>query len=165
MIKLKRLENTEISIVQNLAKEIWNEHYSKILSQAQIDFMLNLFYSEEKIQEELNHENITWNLIYLDEIPVGYISCKIESEEIHLSKIYIKSETRGKGLGKIMLNHAIELTKNLNKKSLYLNVNKYNTDSIKFYESQDFTIIEEGIFDIGNGYVMDDFIMKKTITH
>ena len=72
----------------------------------------------------------------------------------------MKAETRGKGLGKFLLNRAVDLAKQNDKKSIYLNVNKYNTDSIAFYERMGFVKIEEGVFDIGNGYVMDDFILE-----
>lgn len=164
MIKIKPLQIKEIPIVQNLAKIIWDEYYRQILSQAQIDYMLKLFYSTANIQQEIN-EKITWDILYLNENPVGYISCKIENKKVHLSKIYLKAETRGKGLGKMMLNHAYEITQKNQCNSLYLNVNKNNLNSIKFYESQGFVKIDEGVFDIGNGYVMDDYIMEKIVSY
>jgi ribosomal protein S18 acetylase RimI-like enzyme len=157
---IRALELDQIPIVQKLAREIWEEHYGPILSSDQIDYMLNLFYSNENIQKEIK-EGIYWDLIYYQNIAVGYISCKLELEKVHLSKIYLKSEMRGKGLGKIMFNHAIQITQNQQKKSVYLNVNKNNADSIEFYKRNGFEIIEEGVFDIGNGYVMDDYIMEK----
>jgi ribosomal protein S18 acetylase RimI-like enzyme len=43
-----------------------------------------------------------------------------------------------------------------------LNVNKRNI-AIRFYESIGFAITNEEVIDIGNGFVMDDFVMEKTI--
>ena len=121
--------------------------------------MLNLFYSEEKIKGELE-EGISWEMLYENGQPIGYLVCKLEPEKLYISKIYLKAETRGKGLGKFLLNQAIELAKQNDKKSIYLNVNKYNSDSIAFYERNGFVKMDEGVFEIGNGYVMDDFILE-----
>lgn len=163
MIELKPLTSFEIPTVQQLAREIWEEHYIKILSQEQIDYMLDKFYSTEKIKSEIE-EGIVWELLMDDEKPIGYLVCKIESDKLYISKIYLKAETRGKGLGKLLLNRAVELAKQHNKNSIYLNVNKHNTDSISFYERMGFVKIDEGVFDIGNGYVMDDFILELMLT-
>jgi len=161
-LKLIRITQKEIPIVQQLAWEIWSEHYIKILSQQQIDYMLDLFYSEAKIKSEIE-EGIIWEMLLENEKPIGYLVCKIESEKIYISKIYLKAETRGKGLGRFLLNRAIELAKQYNKYLIYLNVNKNNSDSIAFYERNGFQKIDEGIFDIGNGYVMDDFIYELNL--
>lgn len=159
MNKLINISIDLIPTVQQLAREIWGEHYIKILSQEQIDYMLRKFYSTEKIQSEIV-EGVLWEMLLDDEKPIGFLVCKIESEKVYISKIYLKAETRGKGLGKYLLNRAVDLAKQNDKKSIYLNVNKYNTDSIAFYERIGFVKVEEGVFDIGNGYVMDDFIME-----
>lgn len=158
-MKLIKITKEEIATVQQLAREIWDEHYIKILSQEQIDYMLGEFYSTEKIESEIK-EGILWEMLWDDEKPIGFLVCKIESDKLYISKIYLKAEKRGKGLGKFLLNRAVELAEQNGKKSIYLNVNKYNTDSIAFYERMGFVKIEEGVFDIGNGYVMDDFILE-----
>jgi ribosomal protein S18 acetylase RimI-like enzyme len=160
---LTPLDIKDIQIVQNLAREIWDEHYSSILSQDQIDYMLDLFYSKKAIENDIK-AGITWDILWYDEIPVGYISCKIEPKKVHLSKIYLKAEMRGKGLGKFMLNRAFQITESKNINYIYLNVNKNNQNSIQFYLNNGFKINNEGIFDIGKGYVMDDFIMEKSIS-
>lgn len=163
-MELRKISNSEIPTVQKLAREIWNEHYIKILSQEQIDYMLDKFYSSEKIASEIE-EGIIWEMLWEKENPIGYLVCKLESEKLYISKIYLKAETRGKGLGKFLLDHAKELAKQHQKKSIYLNVNKYNSDSIAFYERNGFVKIDEGIFEIGNRFVMDDFIMALDIRH
>ncbi len=162
-MKLITIKSQQIPIVQQLAREIWEEHYIKIISKQQIDYMLDLFYSSEKIQSEIE-EGVIWEMLIDEGNPIGYLVCKIESDKLYISKIYLKAETRGKGLGKLLLHRAVELAKQNNKNSIYLNVNKHNTDSISFYERMGFVKIDEGVFDIGNGYVMDDFILELMLT-
>ena len=47
-------------------------------------------------------------------------------------------------------------------KRIILNVNKENP-ARKMYESQGFKVFKEEVFDIGNGYVMDDFLMEHLL--
>lgn len=162
MHQLRKITKNEIPAVRKLAHEIWNEHYIKILSQDQIDYMLDLFYSTQKIESEID-KGIIWEMFVVDEEPVGYLVCKTEQSKIYISKIYLKAKTRGQGLGKLLLNRAIELALQNHKKSIYLNVNKNNTDAIAFYKRNGFVKVDEGVFDIGNGYVMDDYIMELTL--
>jgi ribosomal protein S18 acetylase RimI-like enzyme len=45
---------------------------------------------------------------------------------------------------------------------LFLNVNKYNS-AIQFYHKIGFEIAKEEVIDIGNGFVMDDYVMEKQL--
>lgn len=158
-MKLVKLKSEDISTVQQLAREIWEEHYLPIIGQQQIDYMLDLFYSTEKIQKELE-DGVFWEILYLENEAIGYLVCEVEEENIQLSKLYLKSKVRGKGLGKFLIDRSKEIAKENNKNSIRLNVNKNNTQSIAFYERVGFLKVEEGVFDIGNGYFMDDFIYE-----
>jgi ribosomal protein S18 acetylase RimI-like enzyme len=42
-------------------------------------------------------------------------------------------------------------------------VNKRNPGAISFYKAAGFTIAREAVFDIGSGFVMDDYIMEKRL--
>ncbi len=158
-MKLVKLKSEDISTVQQLAREIWEEHYLPIIGQQQIDYMLDLFYATEKIQKELE-EGVYWEILYLENEAIGYLVCEVEEENIQLSKLYLKSKVRGRGLGKFLIDRSKEIAKENNKNSIRLNVNKNNTQSIAFYERVGFLKVEEGVFDIGNGYFMDDFIYE-----
>lgn len=161
-MRLVKLTSEDIPTIQTLAKEIWEEHYTSILGTEQIDYMLELFYSTEKIQKELD-EDIHWEVLYIENEPIAYLACEIKEEKIHLSKLYLKEKFRGKGIGKFLISRAKEIAQNNNKRLIYLNVNKKNLSSISFYKSTGFKKVAEGIFDIGNGYVMDDFIFELKI--
>jgi ribosomal protein S18 acetylase RimI-like enzyme len=69
---------------------------------------------------------------------------------------------QGKGIGKALIDFIVNEAKERHQKGLILNVNKRNI-AIRFYESIGFNISNEEVIDIGNGFVMDDFVMEKTI--
>lgn len=159
---LKSLQTDEIPLLQELAREIWEEHYPGIITQGQIDYMLKHFYADERIQEELQR-GVYWSIYWKDSKPVGYMSCELRDEKLYLSKIYLKKSHRGKGYGREMIDLIHLIARQNGKKSVYLNVNKYNSASLEFYEKCGFQKTGEGVFDIGQGYVMDDYILTLNV--
>ena len=96
-MKLVKLKSEDISTVQQLAREIWEEHYFPIIGQQQIDYMLDLFYSTEKFKR-IGRWSF-WEILYLENEAIGYLVCEVEEENIQLSKLYLKSKVRGKDWG------------------------------------------------------------------
>ena len=155
---------TDISTIQNLAKESWNSAYANILEQEQIDYMLYLMYSESTLKTHFENPNYQYYLIQEDEVFLGFIGFEFhnELETTKLHRIYFLKEAQGKGLGKKALEFIKTETQKSGDKRLTLTVNK-NNNAKNFYESQGFKVYDEAIFDIGNGYVMDDYLMEFTI--
>ncbi len=144
-------------LLQTLAREIWYKHYTSILSTGQIDYMLNLMYSESTIEKEIN-SGVIWEIVLLDDTPVGFIAFTPSESTLKLNKLYIQPACHGKGYGQKALSHVIEYAKTHNIPKVYLTVNKKNQKAIKAYEKGGFTLTGSQVFDIGNGYVMDDFV-------
>lgn len=151
----------DIPTIQNLAKKSWNFAYANIISQEQIDYMLDLMYSEETLNQHLKNTNYQYYLISENDEFLGFVGFEFhqEPETTKLHRIYFLKEAQGKGLGKKALEFVINEAKNVNDKRVILTVNK-NNSAQKFYESQGFKVYNEAIFDIGNGYVMDDYLME-----
>ena len=150
-----------ISIIQDLAQRSWNAAYASILKQEQVDYMLNMMYSETTLKIHFENPNYRYYLIKEDEVFLGFIGFEFHNnmETTKLHRIYFLKEAQGKGLGK----KALEFVKNEAKKSgdkrIILTVNK-NNQAKNFYEFKGFKIYDEAVFDIGNGYVMDDYLME-----
>ncbi|MEQ8240696.1 MAG: GNAT family N-acetyltransferase [Cyclobacteriaceae bacterium] len=84
---------------------------------------------------------------------------------LFLSKIYVLKEYRGKGIGKAGMSFVQAQSEKLGFHSITLTVNKYNTTSIVAYERLGFQKVESIVVDIGEGFVMDDYVMKKQIVN
>lgn len=152
----------DFRIIETLATTIWTEHYTPIIGKEQVDYMLNKFQSIDAIKNQLE-EGGEYFIIKHKEIPVGYLSYYNREETLFLSKIYVLSTSRGKGIGKAAMSFIQSNAIKMSCPSISLTVNKYNTASIKAYEKMGFKKIEELIIDIGNGFIMDDFKMEKLI--
>ena len=57
-----------------------------------------------------------------------------------------------------MIDEVIKIAKNNQQKGVFLNVNKYNKAQF-FYQKLGFIITKEEVIDIGNNYIMDDYVM------
>tara|TARA_R110002049_G_scaffold304526_3_gene499867 strand:+ start:5334 stop:5858 length:525 start_codon:yes stop_codon:yes gene_type:complete len=163
MIAINQANKTcDFEVIERLADTIWRKHYIPIVGKPQIDYMLDKFQSVKAMEEQVatGYEYYT---VFYEELPVGYMSVKPESEYFFLSKIYVLSAYRGKGIGKTMMLFIEEKAKTYNLNKIRLTVNKYNINSIKAYEKMGFKNVRELVQDIGNGFVMDDFELVKML--
>lgn len=164
MYSIKVATTTEIPIIQTLVEQIWRPTYQSLLTTAQIDYMIDMMYSTASLTrqlEELQHQYI---LLYDETIPIGYASYSTTDTAgiFKLHKIYLHMSYQGKGVGKLLMNNVIEKVKALNAHILELDVNRDNKARL-FYEKQGFTIYKEKDTDIGNGYMMNDYVMRKLL--
>jgi RimJ/RimL family protein N-acetyltransferase len=152
----------QIQTVEDLAYEIWNEHFTPIIGKAQVDYMLETFQSRKAIAEQIE-QNYQYFLIRTDEGYIGYTSVQSKEDELFLSKLYIKSSQRGRGLGRKVVQFLERLAREKGLGKISLTVNKNNLDTIKAYEKFGFENLGSIVMDIGGGFVMDDYQMAKRI--
>jgi RimJ/RimL family protein N-acetyltransferase len=161
MISIDRVHSeNEVQLVAQLAHTIWNEHYVPIIGQDQVNYMVANFQSADAMAKQIQTEGYEYYIIRHLSVPAGYISIKLTGNELFLSKFYIVKEKRGTGLGKEGLKFICDRARTLGANSVKLTVNKYNTNSIKAYEKMGFVNVGSVVADIGEGYVMDDYVMK-----
>lgn len=165
MSEFKKVEtNEDITEIIRLAREIWQEHYVKIIGQEQVDYMLEKFQSQQAIACQLE-EGYEYFLIIDNDQKAGYLSIKHTEDDskLFLSKIYVHSQARGQGLGKAALEFIKALCRQRGISTIWLTVNKNNSHSIAWYLRMGFINAGSVIQDIGQGFVMDDYKMEKTI--
>ncbi len=154
----------QIKELCSLAKEIWNEYSICFISQEQIDYMLEKFQSEQVVKGQINFQNYQYYFMEEDGENIGYFAVQKQKDNLFLSKIYIKKDFRGKGFArKAFTNAIIPIARELELPKITLTVNKYNFASIMVYEKLGFDRVDSKEFDIGNGYIMDDYIYEYTI--
>ena len=85
-----------------------------------------------------------------------------EQSKLKINKLYVLPSFHGKGIGKKLIEKSIERAEFTGVKQIYLQVNKDNK-AVEFYKKVGFHIEKEAIFDIGHGFVMDDYIMAYSL--
>ena len=162
MFSIRIASPEDIPLIRELTLKVWPQTYAAIISPQQIDYMLDMMYSEASLQKQME-EGIKFILVYDETAPVGFAAYQeIQPAIYKLHKIYILTSQQGKGTGKFVIEHIIHDIKQKDADALHLQVNRHNK-ARSFYEKLGFAVIEEADFDIGNGYFMNDYIMKKKI--
>lgn len=163
--QIDALTEADFPVVAALAKTIWHAHYASIISVAQIDYMLAGRFTPENLHRYLRADDRWMCLLRLSGTPAGYCSwVRTETtDEMKLEQLYLLEEHRGKGLGGLMLRHIENHARQQDCRQLSLQVNKQNMEAVAFYRKAGFTVREEIVQDIGNGFVMDDFVMGKSL--
>lgn len=165
MITISEATTNDIKIIQNIVNITWPITYGKILSTEQLKYMLDLFYSDESLISQIEKKEQLFYLISEDETTLGFIGIEhnYQSQAItKIHKIYLLPETQGKGIGKKVVEEIQKLALENNSTSLSLNVNRFNS-ALSFYKKIGFEIIDEVNIDIGNGYLMEDYVMGKKL--
>lgn len=155
---LKRISNKEINFIANLAKEIWQEYYLGLITQEQIDFMLSKFYHRNQLELDLEN-GVHYFFIQENDRIMGFIAIsEQEDSKFFIHKFYITRDFRGKGMGSKVFS---EITQQFPQaQQIRLQVNRKNISSINFYFKNGFSIERWADFDIGNGFEMNDYIMR-----
>lgn len=152
-----------LPVIRQLAFEIWPATYASVLSQEQLDYMLELFYSDAALRKDFSKPGYFFFIVNFEGTNAGFAGVELkEDQTAHLHKIYLSPEVQGKGLGKKLIHFIIAFAKNAGARGLTLNVNRYNK-AVEFYRAVGFKIAREVDIEIGNGYFMNDYVMKKTL--
>ena len=164
MIEVNQLGVEDVIIVHHLAHEIWPHTYGEILSKEQLNYMLDWLYDINTLQEKVQ----TGYLFYLlkeNGVPKGFMALEPNYPDagyLRMHNLYVKPEQQKKGLGRALVNHAIDIAFDLDLRRVHLNVNRFNK-SLGFYKHVGFEVIGEEDIDIGKGYLMEDYILELNL--
>ncbi len=163
MISFWEVKNhSDLGKIEIMASTIWHEHYTPIIGKEQVLYMLDKFQSSGTMKDQID-KGYQYFMITFESENVGYLSFEKREKDLFLSKIYVLKEFRGKGIGKKAMKFVTEVAESLNCEKVSLTVNKFNFNAIKAYEKAGFLKKGALVQDIGNGFVMDDYLMEKTI--
>lgn len=168
--------NNELENIHKLAQNIWKEHYSNILTDGQIQYMVSNFQSVQAMEKQLKEGYKYLQILFKNEAEedtlVGYFSFvqkndssndlseDDKNQSVFLSKLYIEKTFRNQGIARSVISYLKRIAQKQDCKSIWLTVNKQNIHSIEAYKKLGFKTYREDSVDIGRGYVMDDYYMK-----
>lgn len=152
----------EIAETAKTAEEIWAEYYTPLLGAAQVSYMVENFQSEKAIKEQIE-EGYTYFLLEAEGKIIGYVGVQPRKDHLFLSKLYIKKESRGRGFASKALALVKDTAQENGLSRIRLTVNKGNANSIAVYENWGFETVDSVVTDIGDGFVMDDYVMDLVL--
>lgn len=162
-MEIAGLNKANISEIISLAEITWQHTYSSIISQEQIDFMLNRFYSPSVIEEQMDNPTHFFFGAKEGDSLLGYCHSFLQEESIKLSKLYVNPLKQSIGCGRQLLQHLEEFSRSMNIQQIELNVNRYNPAK-DFYLKMGFKIVSEVDIPLDK-FWLNDYIMMKPLSN
>lgn len=162
-LHVHRMTPQEVDAVCALARVVWQATYPILISQAQIDAMLGDRYAAAHIHSQLDNPAHAWWVAQQHQTLVGFAHATMNGTDCKLDKLYVHPNTQRQGIGAALLHTIQQWARQQLARRLWLQVNRGNTQAIAAYRKYGFRIVESRVFDIGNGYVMDDYVMEQLL--
>lgn len=170
--KLESENKDAIKEMSDFAGKIFFDYYDSQLPEGQASYMKDRFLSVSAIEDKVSETHdpkAIFEFVKDEETKekLGFVCYWIQKDEnnkdeCYLDKYYLSESNRGKGLGKIIMDHLKIFCKENNLPHITLNVNKYNK-TVAIYEKLGFKKVRDEVNDIGSGYVMDDFVLRLEV--
>jgi GNAT superfamily N-acetyltransferase len=159
-LAVRPLAEDEVEILGRLAREVWHAHYPGIIRLEQIEFMLNERYSPAAIRASLASQ--CWDAAWLDRQMAGFAHSFADDAPASwkLDKLYVHPAQQRKSIGAALLQQARRHALDAGASRLVLRVNKRNTIALAAYAKYGFRVYGEHVLGIGNGFVMDDYLLE-----
>jgi len=154
----------DIPDIQQIADKSWRNVYGAILSQEQIDYMLQRIYSTTALTALFSNDVQSFRILFHDNQAKGFLAYGPRDEDpsiYKIHKLYLLPETQGKGFGRMLIEDVKEKIYANGITILELNVNRFNPAK-SFYERMGFSILREEDVPIGP-YWMNDYVMRMDL--
>ena len=165
MLTITTATEADFPTIRKIAYETWPVTYGNILSETQLNYMLGNFYSDATLLKNFTEKNHKFLLIADESGVLGFASYEHHYQQAavtRLHKLYVLPQAQGKGAGKQLLDEVERLAQENQQNKVSLNVNKFN-NAYAFYLKNGYEKIGEIDIPIGDGFLMEDFVMEKKV--
>lgn len=160
---IKAQTEDQLRRVEQMASEIWFEYFPQIIGEPQTKYMVQKFCTYNAMREFITKEDYIYYIIRKGGDDIGYTAVKPDGERLFLSKLYLRQSERGKKYSSsVMALHKKYAGEN-GFRAIWLTVNKNNQTAINAYEAMGFIRTGEKTADIGEGYVMNDYVYELSV--
>ena len=164
-LTLREAISSDFDAIIEIANKTWPATYGEILGVSQLEFMLALFYTNKALEKNRS-EGQDFLIVFEEEQAVAFASYQnnYSKKTTHIHKIYVLPRMHKRGIGALLMAEIEKRAIDFGANFLSLNVNRFN-NAKNFYTKIGFEIEREVDIEIGNGYLMEDYIMKKNLTN
>ncbi|SFS53684.1 GNAT family N-acetyltransferase [Paenibacillus sp. 453mf] len=169
-LKIKKCNHEDLLLLQEISIETFNDTFKNQNSSENMKAYLEKAFHSKQLEKELSNISSEFFFVYCNNDVAGYLkvntndaqSEEVGEESLEIERIYIKNKFQNHGLGKHLLNKAMEMAIESNKKKIWLGVWEKNDNAIAFYKKMGFVQTGAHSFFMGDEEQID-FIMTKTL--
>ncbi|KAI8889011.1 acyl-CoA N-acyltransferase [Backusella circina FSU 941] len=147
-----------VPVVTSLATKTFADTFGSDNPVEELEVFLKETYTHELQLKEINDPAMRTYIAYDGDNPVGF--CQLREKKdvydfvgdpnaIELQRIYVDKDCGRKGYGSKLMEHAVQKSKKLGKKTMWVGVWELNPKAIQFYEKHGFRTVGSHIFKVG----------------
>lgn len=167
---LRKCTLEDCNNLRDLCVKTFYETFAHLNTKEDMEAYLKNAFNIDKLTKELNDTNSEFYLLYHNENIAGYLKLNEapsqtdinDKTSLEIERIYVSSEFQGNGLGRYLMEQAIEKAIERNKKYVWLGIWKKNEKAIRFYKNNGFFEIGTHTFLMGED-VQIDYVMRKDL--
>jgi diamine N-acetyltransferase len=160
----------DLPLLREISYKTYDETFRHMNTSSNMEAYLEQAFNIGKMHDELSNSDSLFYLLYADEELAGYLKLNEyeaqtdinDSQSIEVERIYVAKEFQGRGLGKVLMNKAINFSHNQGKSYIWLGVWEKNDKGIQFYKKNGFYEIGKHPFIMGDEE-QTDFILRKDL--
>lgn len=169
-INIEKCNLEDARKLQEISYETFNETFKHQNSPENMNAYMERAFNVKQLEKELTNTSSEFFFVYFNNEVAGYLKVNTDDAQsedmgevsIEVERIYIKNKFQKHGLGKYLLNKAMEIAIERNKKRIWLGVWEKNENAIAFYKKMGFVQTGAHSFYMGEEE-QTDFIMTKTL--
>jgi diamine N-acetyltransferase len=162
-IRVLKCTREDIPTLQEISYETFNDTFKEQNTPENMSAYLEKAFNLMQLEKELSNPYSEFFFVFFNNELAGYLKVNINdaqseamgNEALEVERVYIKSNFQKHGLGKYLLNKAIELAKVHNKSKIWLGVWEKNENAIAFYKKMGFVEIGAHSFYMGDEEQID----------
>jgi ribosomal protein S18 acetylase RimI-like enzyme len=165
-LAIKECSFKDIEKIKYICEKTFLETFSSENTKEDMDNYLRENFSYEQIEQEIRNDYSRFYIVENNEEVAAYMKLNFDKAQteaghdntLEVQRIYVLQEYKGKYIGKLLMQKAIEIGKSNNLHYIWLGVWENNTNAIKFYEKLGFVKFDTHIFKLGEDEQTDNLM-------
>jgi ribosomal protein S18 acetylase RimI-like enzyme len=167
-VRIRRCTRADLDALRSIAYQTFDDTFRRLNDTASFNEYLGASFNRAKLESELKNPNSTFFFLYNDDVLAGYMKINQGDAQtdlrdpaaLEIERIYVTRDFQGLGLGKALIEKAMEAARRAKKRTVWLGVWEKNGNAIAFYKKMGFAKIGTHDFYIGRKR-QTDFIMRR----
>lgn len=170
-IIIREATRSDAELIAEMSRRTFYDTFAPDNRKEDMDHFMNEVFTKEELLKEVGMEHNFFLISYVGEQPAGYVRLREfnnppalgKTPAMEIARLYVEKKFIGKGVGAALMQHCIDISRNMNKEFAWLGVWEKNYRAISFYTKWGFEKFGETEFILGSD-VQTDWLMKKKLT-
>ena len=152
----------DLPALREFARPIWTETFYPMMPRHSADFVFDAWVNVENLSRMID-EGYRMGYVLEHGERVGWFAFSVSGDTLHISKLYLRGDSEGKGIGSRILNAMMDIARSEGASRADLNVYRTNERAKRTYERNGFVEIRREVEQLTEDVVRDDIVYGRPL--